>query len=153
MGKSPKASHKPPKVVPVTDISDRSTKIVFSFEYLDMNNSKYSFEELKDTRIEKQFHSDFHKKMKEYCEKSDFKKSLSEKEWKKRNHIHPIDWSDHQIRESCFTSLNKELMEQIKNDCWQLGINNNGFRMHGFFIGNVFYIVWLDPLHRLYPSK
>ena len=44
-------------------------------------------------------------------------------------------------------------MEQIKDDCWQLGINSTTFRIHGFFIENVFYVVWLDPLHMLYESK
>ena len=82
-----------------------------------------------------------------------FKKNMSNKVWSKTNHIHPIDWSDPQIRESCFTSLESKLMEQVKEECWQLGINNNGFRIHGFFIENVFYVVWLDPLHQLYKRK
>ncbi|MBO5142952.1 MAG: hypothetical protein J6C46_08225 [Clostridia bacterium] len=66
--------------------------------------------------------------------------------------MHPIDWSDSKIREKSFSSLSSELMEQISDECWQLGITSE-FRIHGFFIDNVFYVVWLDPLHQLYESK
>ncbi len=44
-------------------------------------------------------------------------------------------------------------MRQIKDECWQLGINNQGFRIHGYFIGNIFYVVWLDPNHNMYERK
>lgn len=148
----PKVSSSPQNSVSTTKINNKNTKILFSYEYLDLNNSKYSFNDM-DNRLIVQFHSDYNKKIKEYCTKDNFKKSLSEKLWKMRNHIHPIDWKDPQIRESCFTSLDTKLMEQIKDDCWQLGINSTTFRIHGFFIENVFYIVWIDPKHNLYHSK
>lgn len=92
-------------------------------------------------------------KLDEYGKIENFRKNLSDKNYKKRNHIHPINWKDPQIREKCFTSLDTNLMSQIKDDCWQLGIDNHTFRIHGFFIENVFYIVWLDPLHNLYHKK
>ena len=151
--KHPVISSKPTKTVPITNTSNKNTKILFSYEYLDLQNSKYSFESLSDFRIVSQFHKDLYKKIQEYCSIENFKKNMSNKVWSKTNHIHPIDWSDPQIRESCFTSLESKLMEQVKEECWQLGINNNGFRIHGFFIENVFYVVWLDPLHQLYKRK
>lgn len=155
MGKkktNPKISFQPQEKIKTTDITTANKKIAFSYEYIDLNNSKYSFEGMDNKQIIR-FHNDFHKKVCEYCQKKDFKKSLSEKLWKSHNHIHPIDWSDKQIREAKFTSLDSKLMEQVKDECWQLGINNNGFRIHGFFIENIFYIVWLDPLHNLYHTK
>lgn len=44
-------------------------------------------------------------------------------------------------------------MRQIKEECWQLGINNQGFRIHGYFIENIFYVVWFDPNHNMYERK
>jgi hypothetical protein len=26
-------------------------------------------------------------------------------------------------------------------------------RVHGFFLDEVFYVVWLDPDHKLYPTR
>ena len=90
--------------------------------------------------------------MKEYCNHEDFKKEIFGR-YGDVNRIHRIDWGDNRIRENSFTSLDTNLFLQIKDECWQLGINNETFRVHGFFIENVFYIVWLDPLHNLYHRK
>jgi hypothetical protein len=35
---------------------------------------------------------------------------------------------------------------------FNISVNEHG-RIHGFFIGNVFYIVWLDPDHKLYSNE
>ena len=40
-------------------------------------------------------------------------------------------------------------------DCqgWQFQITSNEHgRVHGFFIGEVFFVVWLDPQHKLYAA-
>lgn len=150
--KRPKLSSIPQNRIQVTDITSQSKKILFSYEFLDLTNKKYSFEPF-ESKIVTQFYNEYLKKLQEYSQKDNFKKSLSDGTWRKKNHIHPIDWSDSQIRESSFKLSDSNLMEQIKGDCWQLGINNQGFRIHGFFIENVFYIVWLDPMHNLYHRK
>lgn len=36
---------------------------------------------------------------------------------------------------------------------WQIALDKSSGRIHGILIDNVFYIIWLDPLHNLYPSK
>lgn len=131
--RKPKVKTKTQDKLPVTDIKNKSRKITFSYKYLDLSNSKYSMDNISDFRKAIQFYGEYHKKLKEYSGRE--------------------NWNDQQIRESCFTCLNKDLMEQVKDDCWQLGINSTTFRIHGFFVGDTFYIVWLDPLHQLYPSK
>lgn len=148
---NPKTSSKPSKNIPTTPIENNNKKIVFSYEYLDLSNGKYILSAIGDYKIYNQFISDYFCKIQEYSTKE--KKEFSNRRWRDINHIHPIDWKDSQIHEECFTKLNVDLMEQIKDDCWQLGINSTTFRMHGFFIENIFYVVWLDPLHQLYPSK
>lgn len=43
------------------------------------------------------------------------------------------------------------LSEDLDDAAFQIGVsaNENG-RIHGYFVGNVFYVVWLDPEHELY---
>lgn len=151
--KHPKISNKPnASIVPLKTNEDKH--IVISYRYLETNNSKYNLDLISDNRLFIQYNNEFNKKMQEYAQHEDFKKYIRENgRYRDRNHIHFIDWKDNRIKESCFTNLQQDLMEQIKDDCWQLGINNQGFRIHGFFIDNVFYIVWLDPMHNLYHRK
>ncbi|QXE21583.1 hypothetical protein B6N60_00260 [Richelia sinica FACHB-800] len=41
--------------------------------------------------------------------------------------------------------------EQLVGQPYQFQLSSNEYgRVHGFFIENVFYIVWLDPDHLLY---
>lgn len=150
--KHPKVSYRPNAIIEKTDIEDRQTNLVISYKYL-ITSNKYSLDSIKDTKIKLQFYNDLITKLNEYCSFENFEEHISSnRRYAKNNHIHPIDWNDNRIRERNFTSLDGKLMEQIKDDCWQLGINNTTFRIHGFFIENVFYVVWLDPLHMLYAS-
>ena len=60
---------------------------------------------------------------------------------------HPIDWND--TSEECFGIPNEE---QLVDTPYQFSVSSNEHgRVHGFFIEEVFYIVWLDPEHQLYP--
>jgi hypothetical protein len=62
---------------------------------------------------------------------------------------HSINWDD--TTESCFGFPGEE---QLVDTPYQFSISSNEHgRVHGFFIEEVFYIVWLDPDHNLYPNK
>lgn len=150
--KKPKTSYPPKEEMAVTDISKIAKTLVISYKYLDTSNKKYSMNSLTDTRIRLKYSKDFNEKMKEYCNHENFKTAIFGS-YGDNNRIHRIDWNDNRIRENSFTSLDTNLFSQIKDECWQLGINNETFRIHGFFIENVFYIVWFDPLHNLYHRK
>lgn len=153
MSPKPKISNKPSKIISETNIKDTPTELHISYRYLCTNNKKYSLDLITDSREKISLYNAMINKLIEYSNIDDFKKSFSDRIYKKHNHIHPINWKDPQIKEQCFTCLDANFMEQIKDDCWQLGIDNHKFRVHGFFIENVFYIVWLDPNHNLYYSK
>ena len=59
---------------------------------------------------------------------------------------HSVKWSD--TTESCFGFPGEE---QLVDTPYQFSISSNQYgRVHGFFIEEVFYIVWLDPDHKLY---
>lgn len=62
---------------------------------------------------------------------------------------HPIKWED--TTESGFRLPNEEQLVDVP---YQFSISSNEHgRVHGFFINEVFYIVWLDPDHLLYRGK
>jgi hypothetical protein len=62
---------------------------------------------------------------------------------------HPIKWTD--TSESEFGLLNEE---QLVDTPYQFSLSSNEHgRVHGFFIEEIFYIVWLDPDHRLYSAR
>jgi hypothetical protein len=62
---------------------------------------------------------------------------------------HPIDWDG--TSEAGFGLPNEEQLVDTPYQ-FSLSANEHG-RVHGFFIDEVFYIVWLDPDHLLYPGK
>ena len=64
----------------------------------------------------------------------------------KRLRCHAIDWTD--TTEICFGLPNEKQLVDTPYQ-FQLSSNEHG-RVHGFFLKNVFYIVWLDPNHNLY---
>ncbi len=61
---------------------------------------------------------------------------------------HTIDWSSTSEKDG-FSHLNEQL-QSVTPYQFQFSANEYG-RIHGFFIENVFYAIWLDPGHELYP--
>jgi hypothetical protein len=43
--------------------------------------------------------------------------------------------------------------QQYDQTAWQLCISKANGRIHGFFVDNIFHVVWFDPEHKLYPWK
>lgn len=62
---------------------------------------------------------------------------------------HPIDWNDPRVTEQGFGIPTEEQLVDTPYQLFQLSSNEYG-RVHGFFIENIFYIVWLDADHQLY---
>jgi hypothetical protein len=42
---------------------------------------------------------------------------------------------------------------QDKSEFYQIRIAGSKGGIHGIFSGNVFYVMWLDPLHNMYPDE
>lgn len=62
--------------------------------------------------------------------------------------VHPIEWGTTSEPDG-FSHLNEQLRESRP---YQFSISSNAHgRVHGFFLENVFHVVWLDPDHSLYP--
>jgi len=60
---------------------------------------------------------------------------------------HSHDWDTLKYK----YNFDDDFLEQVES--LQIRISTSKGRIHGFIIGNRFYIVWLDPHHNLYPSK
>lgn len=60
---------------------------------------------------------------------------------------HRIDFGDPRASESTLG-----LGPDIDEDAWQFEISKSLGRIHGYFVTSVFYVVWLDPKHELYPK-
>lgn len=62
---------------------------------------------------------------------------------------HCIEWQTTSEPDG-FAHLNEQFQSYTP---YQFAISRNEHgRIHGFFIGNVFHVVWLDPDHKLYPA-
>jgi len=63
--------------------------------------------------------------------------------------FHPISW-DRSSEPGGF-GLPAHLQDV---ECFQFGITTNEHgRVHGYVIGHVFHVVWLDPDHLLFPGR
>lgn len=136
-GKLPAAQN---KIVAGTP-SLTTTNLSFSFQYIDPAHAKFGFsgqtpayfckllERLKDisTLTSLEFTTNRNAALKSHC----------------------IEWKTTSEPDG-FTHLNEQFQSYTP---YQFAISRNEYgRIHGFFIGNVFYVVWLDPDHQLYPG-
>ena len=65
--------------------------------------------------------------------------------------FHNINWSDERVSENSFGIPSEN---DLVDEAYQFSLSSNKHgRIHGFFIGSVFYIVWFDPGHLLYPGS
>ena len=117
-------------------------EISFSFKYISTKNIKFNYKQ---------------KKSKYFVTLIDRLTSLScmtVKEIKtsrsKSIRFNPIDFSKSTVTESGF-GLNDS--DDILDESYEFSISANNYgRCHGFFIGKVFFLVWLDPDHKLIKS-
>ena len=120
------------------------SEILFSFRF---------FEKHKGFNIDNQnakYFNKFLERLKNICTMKDVEF------YSNRSHslrAHPIDWNE-TIEKKGFRFLNMIKYEEYYDECYYFEISAN---KHGRVIGfrgfNIFYIVWLDPDHLLYPKK
>ncbi|MCL6559413.1 MAG: hypothetical protein K6U74_11575 [Firmicutes bacterium] len=117
-------------------------KINFSFIYLDLEHEAFN---CGGTKVGWFFHL-----FEILGEISRMKRNEFRFESVRRFRIHPHDWD----RAAYKFNLPDALMEQLEEDkCIQFSLSQADGRVHGFMIDNVFYVVWLDPHHNLYPME
>ena len=63
---------------------------------------------------------------------------------------HRIDFKNYSIIENGFGIPGND---ELDEDAWQFSLSQEAHgRVHGYFVGNIFFIVWLDPDHNLYKK-
>ncbi|ELR96862.1 hypothetical protein [Gloeocapsa sp. PCC 73106] len=125
-------------------LSDKSKKsLAFSLKYFDHQHDKFSLANKKSN-----YFITLLQRLK------DLSTSTREElisNGSKSLRCHGINWSDSKVSETCFGIPNEE---QLVDKPYQISLSSNAHgRVHGFFIEETFYIVWLDPDHLLYSSK
>ncbi|MCF6337724.1 MAG: hypothetical protein L3J84_07190 [Gammaproteobacteria bacterium] len=123
-----------------TITADNET-IRFSFKHLALNHNKFSFEG--------KTHEYFGKVFERLKNISSLTASEIFSNRSSSLRTHPINWDD-TTEKTGFTHLNQQL-RQIPAYQFQISSNEHG-RVHGFILDNIFFVIWLDPEHRLYAN-
>ena len=117
-----------------------SHHISFSFRYLSLNHAKFNIDG-KTTHY-------FRKLMDRLKDVSGMEASQFTNNKGKTLRCNSIEWQD--TTEKSFGIPNEDdIVEEPRQ--FSVSANEHG-RVHGFFIENVFYVVWLDPDHKLYSK-
>ncbi len=128
-----------------SDISPTQLKstpnISFSFVYLQQQNPKFSYNQ-QDVR----YFTALLERLKSLSTMTVTEMTVQNA---KSLRCHPIDWNDSRVTEKSFGIPNEKQLVDTPYQLFQLSSNEHG-RVHGFFIQNMCYIVWLDPDHNLY---
>lgn len=114
-------------------------KLVFSFNFLELDHKAFNLGGVCTNWVNDLM---LHVKGLSGITRNDFINRLSDHY---RSHEHT--WED---LDYCY-DLSPEFLEQV--ECRQARISTSKGGIHGFLIGNTFYIVWLDPHHNLYPDE
>ncbi|HRP55877.1 hypothetical protein [Agriterribacter sp.] len=116
-----------------------SSLINFSLKYFDTGNVKFPC-----SCWDGVYYLDLFSRIKDLCllQKLEFTSNRS-----KTLRSHPIKW-----QETTENGFGFPMEEQIVDVPYQFSLSaNDKGRVHGFFISNTFYVVWLDKNHALYP--
>lgn len=116
--------------------------ILFSFEFFDHDD-----DEVCPSRFVEEYTQALTRRLRVLCQwtvhhfQNKYEKNI-------KNHI--IEWRK-TSRSMGFSRIPTEHKDAI---AWQFAVAEHTHgRVHGFFIGNTFYIVWLDCNHLLYPGN
>lgn len=135
-------SHFPPSSerFPTPRLPDDTENVRFSFAHLDFSNTKFQI-----SRCDYTYFNSLLNRLKDISNMrmKDFRgkhlKSL-------KNHV--IIWSETSEPEG-FSSLNEQLQDA---PAFQFAVTANKHgRVHGIILEAIFYVVWLDPEHKLNP--
>ena len=132
-GSPPTSGKIPSPKIPLSD-----DKLAFNFKHLDLAHEKFSLSDCESVYLYK-----FLERL-----KSLNLYTVTEVQTSRTPALraHPIDWTN--TSEPDGFPLNEQLRALA---AWQFQISVNAHgRVHGFFIDRTFFVVWLDPKHKLY---
>lgn len=125
----------------IPEVSGPSAPLSFSFQYAILDCDKFRID-----NCESQYFLKLLERLKALCNQTpkDLQRSRS-----KALRCHPIVWGETSEAKGFAKLLPLALKDSTP---YQFSITTNKWgRVHGFFIGSRFHIVWFDVDHRLYP--
>jgi hypothetical protein len=140
--KGPRKHRKQPTkwaIPPVVQPDARTLQ--FSFKHLDINNQRFSVDS-----CTAEFWIALAKKIVEY---SQWPVALFE-EQNNEDHRHIIDFTE-TSEPNGFSHLGTDQLAYVET--WQFQVGEDRWRVLGFLLDGMFYVVWLDPNHCLYQPK
>jgi len=115
----------------------------FSFKYLDLQNDKF---DLPDTTVKAGYLAALFDRLKHISTM----KCAEFRETGKALRSHAIEWSKTSEPEG-YSHLPEQLREC---EPWQFSLARDELgRIHGILLDRIFYAVWIDHDHKLYPSR
>lgn len=117
-------------------------RLTLSFRYLDTTHPAFSV-----ARCDREYFRLLLSRLREIT-------SLSAGEFRSQRagtlRIHPINFGDRRVSVRTFGIHEADADEQG----WQFALSANEHgRVHGFLVGDTFFVRWLDPEHNLYPGN
>jgi hypothetical protein len=134
-----KNKHKNNFKIPEPEISDQ--KIKFSFEFYDTGCDDYCLSKWGKDQILETL-----KRLREINQKTYF--DLKREEY--TFHFRPVDW-EKTIKKTGFPYREANNLDAYHFAL--LGVNNKLARVFGAYSNNVFYIIWFDLNHEIWPSQ
>jgi hypothetical protein len=128
----------PPVHIPRSHPTVDESPVYFSFKYLDLDsNEKFAID-----RCEADFLASLLKELHGICQGQVWNLA----DFENRRHNHMISFAE-TTEPNGFIHLPEQVEPEVY---WQFAVlQSHTWRVHGFFIASVFYIVWLDPYHQL----
>ncbi|QOY92198.1 hypothetical protein IRI77_30170 [Paludibaculum fermentans] len=126
--------------IPQPEVKQFDDSLVFSFKHLDLaTNPKFTLDRCREGYLSKLL-----ERLKAL---HGFKVSELKHNKSKSLRCHSLDWNA-TTEPGGFRCLNDQLRSL---PAWQFEVSSNEHgRVHGFFIDQTFFVVWVDPEHRLY---
>lgn len=120
----------------------RDEKIRFSFEFFDSSDSEMCPGSFPEGYV--------HKLMERLRHLSLWKLSEFQSTSSRSIRTHTHEWSN-TARPDGYAHLTEQHRDYPG---WQFCLSANEYgRVHGFMIDNIYYVIWLDVNHRLYPQR
>jgi hypothetical protein len=124
---------------PTTPITE--DKIHFRFDYFDANHSHFE-----GSQFTNEWPNKLLNKLK-HLQRLTVDYFKTDMQFRQSQYVHPIKWGGAKLKGFGIQNF------EYDADAWQFGLSKAAGRIHGFFIKNLFYIVWLDPEHRLFEYR
>ena len=138
---TPKEVHNSSATIHPTQIS-KNQKISFNFHYLNECNGKFCY-----SGKDKEYILTVLDKLRAFSEYSRYKLD-TDKRLCDIIRYHPIKFFEHNVSEKTFWLS----VPWADDTAFQFSISTAKWRIHWFWEGNVFHVVWIDPEHNLYAG-